>query len=197
MSSDKSFPWKWLGIAVALLGLFAAWYFLPVDEWVESLNQWVKQLGSLGYVVFGLIYAVATVLLFPGAILTLAAGLTFGLWAFPLVVVSATLGAALAFLVGRYLAREAIEKRYSDDKRFKAIDSAIEEEGWKIVGLLRLSPLIPFNLQNYIYGLTDINFRHYVLATFFGIMPGSLMYVYFGAAGKAALGGGGEGEIRF
>ncbi len=187
MSDEKSVSWKWVVIGVAVLALFASWFFLPIDEWTKAFNQWVQDLGAIGYLIFAIIYIIATVALFPGAILTLAAGLAFGLWGFPIVVVAATIGASLAFLVGRYLARDAVEKRWGDSDRFKAIDSAVSEEGWKIVGLLRLSPLIPFNLQNYIYGLTDIKFWHYVAATFFGIMPGSLMYVYFGAAGKAAV----------
>jgi uncharacterized membrane protein YdjX (TVP38/TMEM64 family) len=194
MSDEKSFPWKWAAIGATVLALFASWFLLPVDEWISAFNQWIQELGPIGYLIFAIIYIVATVALFPGAILTLAAGLAFGLWGFPLVVVAATIGASLAFLVGRYLARDAVEKRWGDSHRFKAIDSAVGEEGWKIVGLLRLSPLIPFNLQNYIYGLTDIKFWHYVAATFFGIMPGSLMYVYFGAAGKAALAGGDGGD---
>lgn len=193
VSEEKSFPWKWVIIIIAVIALFASWFLLPLDDWIQSLNNWVKDLGAVGYLIFAAIYIIATVILVPGSILTLAAGLTFGLWGFPLVVVSATIGATLAFLVGKYLARDAVESRFGEDDRFKALDSAVSEDGWKIVGLLRLSPLIPFNLQNYFYGLTKIKFIHYVIATFFGIMPGSLMYVYFGAVGKAAIGGGGEG----
>lgn len=193
MSEEKdSVPWKWIIIGVAIMALFGSWFLLPLDEWLKSFNDWVTELGPIGYLVFGAIYIIATVLLVPGAILTLAAGLAFGLWAFPVVVVAATIGAALAFLTGRYVARDAITDRYNQNDRFKAIDKAVSEDGWKIVGLLRLSPLIPFNLQNYLYGLTDIRFWHCMLATFFGIMPGTLMYVYFAAAGKAALGSDGD-----
>jgi len=191
--NNKGLPWKGIAIGAAVAAVFVLWFFLPLDEWMQALNEWIEGLGLLGYFVFGVIYIIATVILMPGSLLTLAAGLTFGLWAFPVVVIAATIGAAFAFLIGRYLARGAVEERFQNDPRFKAIDSAVSEEGWKIVGLLRLSPLVPFNLQNYLYGLTDIKLPHYVLATFFGIMPGSLLYVYFGAAGKAALDGGGEG----
>ena len=194
MSEHSNPPWKFIGIGIIVLALFASWFFLPVDEWMQAFNAWVQELGWVGWLVFGVIYAIATVVLFPGSILTLAAGLAFGLWGFPLVVVSATVGASLAFLVARYLARDLVANRFGGNEKFRAIDQAVAEDGWKIVGLLRLSPLIPFNLQNYIYGLTDIRFGHYVAATFFGIMPGSLMYVYFGAAGKAALAGGDGGD---
>ena len=91
-------------MAVAVVILFASWFFLPVEEWMQTFNRWIQDLGAVGMVVFAAIYIIATVLLFPGSILTLAAGLAFGLWGFPLVVVAATAGAALAFLVGRHLA---------------------------------------------------------------------------------------------
>ena len=186
-------------MVVAVVILFASWFFLPIEEWMQTFNRWIQDLGAVGMVVFAAIYIIATVLLFPGSILTLAAGLAFGLWGFPLVVVAASAGAALAFVVGRHLARDLVERRLGDSQRFRAIDQAVAEDGWKIVGLLRLSPLLPFNLQNYIYGLTDIRFSHYLAATFFGIMPGSLMYVYFGAAGKAALSGdeGGDPVLKW
>ncbi len=119
---------------------------------------------------------------------------------FPLVVVSATLGATLAFLVARYLVRNKVEGLLKERPKFAAVDKAISEEGWKVVVLLRLNPLVPFNLQNYFYGVTDIKLWHYVPATFFGIMPGTLLYVYLGAAGQAALGGeegGGGGALKW
>ena len=148
--------------------------------------------GAVGWVIFAAVYIVSTVLLVPVSVLTIAAGLAFGLAiGFPLVVVSATIGAALAFLVARYLAHDKVESLMQKRPKFKAIQSAVSEGGWKVVGLLRLSPVLPFNLQNYFYGITDLKLVEYVLATFFGIMPGTLLYVYLGAAGKAASGSGG------
>ncbi|HEX2243067.1 MAG TPA: TVP38/TMEM64 family protein, partial [Gammaproteobacteria bacterium] len=129
-----------------------------------------------------------TVLMLPASPLSIAAGLTFGLvWGFVLVSLSATAGAASAFLVARYLARDQVARMIKQRPRFNAVDQAISEGGWKIVVLLRLSPLVPFNLQNYFYGLTGIRFWHYAAATFFGILPGVLLYVYLGAAGKVAI----------
>ena len=179
--------WKWLGTIVVLVGLVALWAMAPMEAWVRAFNGWIEGLGWTGYVVFGLVYVVATVALMPGSVLTLAAGLAFGLKAFFVVLIGATLGAWAAFLIGRYLARSAVEERFGRSERFQAVDQAVGEEGWKIVMLMRLSPLVPFNLQNYLFGLTDVRFWHYAWATFFGIMPGTLMYVYFGAAGRAAL----------
>jgi uncharacterized membrane protein YdjX (TVP38/TMEM64 family) len=105
---------------------------------------------------------------------------------------AATTAAALAFLIARHLARGAVEARAKKDKRFTAIDKAIGERGWKIVALLRLSPAVPFSLSNYFYGLTAIRFWPYVLTSWLAMLPGSVLYVYLGAAGKAAAQGGGR-----
>lgn len=183
--------WKWIAVVLALIGLSAAARsLLPLEEWMRSLSAWVKGLGVWGVVVFALIYALATVLFFPGSVLTLAAGLIFGVALGALAAWSgAVLGAALAFLVGRHFAREKVEARTQDSPKFRAIDEAIGAQGWKIIGLLRLSPLIPFNVSNYFYGVTKVAFWPYVLATAVGMVPGTLLYVTLGAAGKAGLGG--------
>ncbi len=183
---------RWgLGVAV-LAALVAAWIFLPLKEWTESFQGWIEGLGAWGVLIFGIVYAVATVLLLPVSLLTIAAGLAFGLAiGFALVVVSATIGATLAFLVARHLVHGRVSKAVARRPKFKAVNAAVSDGGWKVVGLLRLSPVVPFNLQNYFYGITDIPLRQYVPATFFGIMPGTLLYVYLGAAGQAAAGGGG------
>jgi uncharacterized membrane protein YdjX (TVP38/TMEM64 family) len=105
---------------------------------------------------------------------------------------SATCGAALSFLIARYLARGSVERHSRQNEKFKAVDSAIGEHGWKIVGLLRLSPLIPFNLSNYLFGITKVRFCPYVFASWIGMLPGTFLYVYLGHAGKATLSGGHE-----
>lgn len=191
--NNRSIPWLWIGVALALIALMVAWFFLPVGEWLKSFNQWIESLGIWGYVIFGAVYIIATVLLAPGSPLTIAAGLAFSGFGFPLVVVAATIGASLAFLVGRYLARARVERMIEQRPRFKAVDQAVTEDGWKVVMLLRLSPVVPFNLQNYFFGVTDIQFWHYVAATFVGIMPGTALYVYLGAIGAAAGSGGSQG----
>jgi len=138
---------------------------------------------------FAAVYVVGTVLLVPGSVLTFAGGLAFGLGiGFPLVMVSATIGATRAFLVARYLVHNKVESLMQERPKFKAIQSAVGEGGWKVVALLRLSPVLPFNLTNYFYGITDLKLLEYVAATFVGIMPGTLLNVYLGAAGKAASG---------
>jgi uncharacterized membrane protein YdjX (TVP38/TMEM64 family) len=163
--------------------------------YVPRFAQWVQSLGVWGPVVFILGYAVATVAFVPGLLLTLAAGAIFGLGAgTAYTLVGATLGASLAFLVARYLARGAIEKRIAGNARFQAIDRAVGREGFKIVALLRLSPVFPFNLLNYSLGLTRVRFGAYFAACA-AMLPGTLLYVYYGtAAGNlaSALSGGGK-----
>lgn len=181
--------WR-LVVAVAVVGgLVAAWWVLPLAEWIDSFRDWVAQQGIWGHVIFAAVYAAATVALAPGAVLTLAAGVAFGLQGFPTVIIGATIGAGLAFLAGRYFARAWVERQIEKSRVFLAIDKAIEADGWKIVGLMRLSPLVPFNLQNYFFGVTKIGFWAYLVTTFFGIMPGALLYVWIGSLGAAAGGG--------
>jgi uncharacterized membrane protein YdjX (TVP38/TMEM64 family) len=164
---------------------------------VPRFAAWVESLGIWGPVVFVLGYAVAAVAFIPGSILTLAAGAIFGLGkGTVLVLIGATLGAALAFLVSRYLARGAIEGRLKGDSRFAAIDRAVETEGRKIVFLLRLSPIFPFNLLNYGLGLTKVRFVDYLVASV-GMIPGTLLYVYYGKlAGDVAAVAGGAAVAR-
>ncbi len=189
---NKTF-WKWAAVGLLVIGLFVASRFLPFGQWIESFTGWVKEKGAWGYVIFIVAYVVGTVCFFPGSLMTLAAGVVFGLgWGALVASSSATVGAGLSFLIARYLARGSIEKRAEKSEKFKAIDAAIGEKGWKIVGLLRLSPLVPFNLSNYFFGLTKIGFWPYLLASFVGMLPGTFLYVYLGTVGKATLGGGHE-----
>lgn len=179
-----------LGIA-ALVTVTALWFLLPVKEWIGSFQGWIGDLGPIGVVIFTGLYVLVTVVLGPAWALTLVAGLAYGAWGFPLVVLSATLAACVAFLIGRHVGRDRVTKLVDDDNRLKALNKAVSDEGWKVVGLLRLSPVFPFGLQNYLFALTDIGFLPYALATLVGIMPGSALYVYIGTLGNAD-GGGGE-----
>jgi uncharacterized membrane protein YdjX (TVP38/TMEM64 family) len=143
-----------LALSIALIS-----HQLPVRLAVHELLDWIKGLGIWGPLVFGLLYIVAVVALLPGSALTLAAGALFGLVGGTIVAsLASTTGAALAFLIGRYLARRRIQSLLRHYPRFDAMDKAINENGWKIVALLRLSPAVPFHLQNYLYGLTGIRF---------------------------------------
>ena len=183
------------GLALSLI-YFGVRYDLQTT-FQESLD-WIRDLGAVGPLVFGSIYVIAAVALLPGLILTMGAGAIFGILTGALVaLVSATLGATAAFLVGRYLARDWVASRIENNERFKAIDNGVAREGWKIVGLTRLSPVFPFNLLNYAFGITRVSLRDYVLASFFGMLPGTLMYVYIGslAGNLAALGSNDRGDL--
>jgi uncharacterized membrane protein YdjX (TVP38/TMEM64 family) len=177
---------KILGVGMVVLLLVGAGFVLPIRDWVQSFTDWVQKLGPIGFVAFAVAYVVAVVLILPTWILTVSAGVAFGLWGIPLVVVSATLGAALAFLIARSAIRERVRVWAQKKPLLQALDKATSVEGWKVVGLLRLSPAVPFTLQNYAFGATDISFWHFVIATFFGIMPGTALYVYIGTLGRAA-----------
>ncbi|MBD2654212.1 TVP38/TMEM64 family protein [Synechocystis sp. FACHB-383] len=157
------------------------------QNWLLNALQWIDDLGTAGAIAFILLYIVATVAFLPGSILTLGAGVVFGVVLGSLYVfVGATLGATAAFLVGRYLARGWVAKKIVGNQKFKAIDEAVGKEGLKIVILTRLSPVFPFNLLNYGYGITGVSLKDYVIGSL-GMIPGTIMYVYIGSlAGSLA-----------
>lgn len=176
----------WFGLVLLLAGALLLWSLLPVGAWLEALRVWIVGLGFAGIAAFVAIYVVGAVMLAPVVLLTVMAGFAYGFWGLPIVLVAATTGATLAFLIARYLARERVRAAMSRRRDLAALDRAVAEEGWKIVGLLRLSPLVPFNLQNYAFGATGVPFIHFVAATFFGIIPGTALYIYLGVLGGAA-----------
>lgn len=194
--SRRSIPWKWIGAGLAVVTLLVAWRLLPVDDWVLGLQHEVERMGVLGGVVFAVIYVLAALLLVPGAVLTIAAGVVFGIvWGTLLVSAASTAAAAAAFLIARYVARPHVEEMARRHEKFGAIDRAIREKGWKVVALLRLSPVVPFSLSNYMYGLTPVRFWPHLLASWAAMLPGTLLYVSIGAAGGAAAAAGkGEGH---
>ncbi len=162
--------------------LLVAAQFFNVRALLQQGLDWIEHLGAVGAAVFIVFYILATVLFLPGSVLTLGAGALFGVvWGSAFVSIASTLGATCAFLVGRYLARGWVEKQLESNHKFKAIDEAVAREGWKIVGLTRLSPIFPFNLLNYAFGVTRVSLRDYFFASWIGMMPGTVMYVYFGS----------------
>lgn len=188
---------RWLRRGLFVVALVAAvWLGREAGAYVPRFAAWVDGLGPAGPLVFVLGYALAVVAFVPGSVLTLAAGAIFGLaegtlWVF----LAAVLGSAAAFLVARHVARGRVEDRIAGDARFAAIDRAIGREGRKIVFLLRLSPVFPFNLLNYALGLTKVRFVDYLVASL-GMLPGTVLYVYSGklVGDVAAVAGGVELE---
>jgi uncharacterized membrane protein YdjX (TVP38/TMEM64 family) len=158
------------------------------QEILRNALQWIDNLGTVGAIAFIGLYIVATVAFLPGSILTLGAGVVFGVfWGSVYVFIGATLGATAAFLVGRYLARNLVAQKIADNQKFAAIDQAVGKEGLKIVLLTRLSPVFPFNLLNYAFGITGVSLKDYVIGSV-GMIPGTIMYVYIGSlAGNLAM----------
>ena len=152
-----------------------------------DILKWIESLGYIGGIAFIAIYILSTVVFIPATILTLGAGVVFGVvWGYLYVFVGATLGAIAAFVIGRYLARDWIGKKIEENQKFVAIDQAVAHSGFKIVLLTRLSPLFPFNLLNYAFGITGVSFKEYALASI-GMLPATVMYVYIGSiAGDVA-----------
>ncbi len=149
--------------------------------WLTEILAGIDSLGVIAPIVFAAIYIVATVAFLPGSVLTLGAGVVFGVvWGSVYVFVAATLGAIAAFLVGRYLARDWVAAKIAGNPKFAAIDAAVGREGLKIVLLTRLSPIFPFNLLNYAYGVTGVSLRDYAIGSI-GMLPGTIMYVYIGS----------------
>jgi uncharacterized membrane protein YdjX (TVP38/TMEM64 family) len=187
----------WIKIVGALIGIVGLVFLgRSLGGYIPQFAAWVETLGFWGPLVFIAGYAVATIALIPGSLMTLAAGAIFGLLEGTLYTfVGATLGATLAFLVSRYGARKAIERRLENSSKLRAVDRAVAREGRKIVFLLRLSPVFSFVLLNYALGLTSVRFRDYLIASI-GMLPGTFLYVYYGKAigSLAAVAGGAEVE---
>jgi pyruvate/2-oxoglutarate dehydrogenase complex dihydrolipoamide dehydrogenase (E3) component/uncharacterized membrane protein YdjX (TVP38/TMEM64 family) len=181
-SSRGSSGWKWLLYAIAAVAVVLVLKYFHIQDLLKAALDWIGKLGPWGPVIFVGLYIIATVLFVPGSVLTLGAGALFGVVLGSVCVsISATLGATAAFLVGRYLARDAIARKIEKNQTFATIDRAVADEGWKIVLLTRLSPVFPFTLLNYAFGLTRVKLSHYVLASWVGMIPGTVMYVYLGS----------------
>lgn len=175
---------------VAIAAIVVLFRVLPVAQWLTAFRAYVAGLGFAGYVLYVLVYAACVVLFIPASILTLGAGATFGVIKGTIVVViGATLGATLAFIVARTIARKRVEAMAAKDRRFHALDKAISSEGAKIVLLVRLAVVFPFTYSNYVFGLTGLRVLPYALATLVGIIPGTIAFVYIGAAAAAATAG--------
>ncbi len=170
-----------LALFLALTVLLLAIRFLPTREALENASSRIDSLGYWGPLAFVLLYITCTVLMIPRSILTVGAGLQFGLlpgclW----VILGSNFGANLAFIIARYLVRAAVERRLMDNVKFQAILRAVDGDGWRIVALTRLSPVFPFALVNYIFGVTKVPWAHFAAGSFFGMLPGTVLLVSVG-----------------
>jgi uncharacterized membrane protein YdjX (TVP38/TMEM64 family) len=165
-------------ISLILLAVLLLMLTLPTERLLGAVQVWIDGLGLWGPLALGAIYILAALLFVPGSLLTLAAGAIYGVMLGTVIVsLASTTAAALAFLIARHAARDAVRRRVEQSPKLAAVDEAIGEEGWKIVALLRLSPAVPFNLQNYLYGVTAVRFWPCVLASWAAMLPGTFMYI--------------------
>jgi len=152
-----------------------------IQDQIANALQWIDSLGPIKYIVFLIGYVLITVAFLPASVVTLGAGAIFGVFTGSILVfIGAMIGATLAFLIGRFVARDWIAKKVAGNRFFQSLDNSIAEEGRKLIFLIRLSPAFPFNLLNYALGLTKVSLLDYVLGTT-GIIPGTIMYVYLGS----------------
>jgi uncharacterized membrane protein YdjX (TVP38/TMEM64 family) len=188
---------KTLLIVIGAIAILYSAHRIGAGPWLTDALDWIRGLGPLAPVAFVAIYIVACVAFVPGSILTIGGGVIFGVVRGSIYVsIAATLGATAAFLVGRYFARDWVSEKLQGNAKFKAIDLAVGREGWKIVFLTRLSPVFPFNLINYAYGLTRVTLRDYFFASWLGMIPATVLYVYIGSLSGDLAGAAGGHTTR-
>jgi uncharacterized membrane protein YdjX (TVP38/TMEM64 family) len=176
-----------VAVVALLLGALvaAAVVGLPLASWIAGAAAWAQQHREAAAALFVVIYVLAAVVLVPCAILTLAAGFLFGLpLGVALTSVGSLLGAAAAFVVGRFAAHDWVAQRIGTRPRFRALVAATHTDGFMLVLLARLSPFIPYILLNYAFSVTAVRFRDYILATWIGMLPAIVLYVYAGTLAK-------------
>jgi uncharacterized membrane protein YdjX (TVP38/TMEM64 family) len=181
--------WPLAMAGLFLLALLGAWAVLPADQWVKTVGSEVAELGGLAPIVYVALYVVGTVILAPSPLMSVAAGVAFGWWGFPLAVIAGTAGATASFVLSRYFFNDDLEQWLKGRRIFRAAKQAVDEEGWRIQILLRISPAVPFGLLNYLLGLTKTPLLTYVLSTAVGILPGNFVDIYIGVIGQNLAGG--------
>ncbi|SFL45450.1 TVP38/TMEM64 family protein [Methylorubrum salsuginis] len=176
--------WLLTGAAAALC--VGAWMLLPVEDWLRGFSAWANGFGRYGLLVFGLLFFLATLLVVPGTPLTIAGAVAYGWAVMPVVLVSATVGSWLAFFAARHLFRERVRRLIARKPKWRATMEAVGDGGWRLLTLMRLSPFVPFNAQNYVLGVTDVRTGAYLVSTVIGMLPGTVVCVYLGAIGRRA-----------
>jgi uncharacterized membrane protein YdjX (TVP38/TMEM64 family) len=161
-------------------------YGKHIQDTLVLLLDWTRGLGWMGPFVMGLAYVPFAVLLLPGSILTLSAGFLFGLWKGTLVaILGSTLGATAAFLVGRAAVHDWVDRKIGSKRAFRAIADAVSCDGLKVVLLVRLSPVFPFNILNYAFSITKVQLWRYIVGSLMGMLPGTILFVYIGTTARS------------
>jgi uncharacterized membrane protein YdjX (TVP38/TMEM64 family) len=167
-------------IAIGIIAaLCCAIWCLPVERWTLGFTAWLNAAGWVGAVVYLLAFVLGSLVFLPGLPLVLAAGFAYGpLLGFAIALPAATAAAASTFGMGRHLGRDWVERHLRHHPRFRTLDQATERRGFRLVVLLRLSPVVPFSLLGYLMGVSRISFRDFVLASTLGKTPSLVLYIY-------------------
>ena len=182
------------GLVVAVL---VAVRTLPVDA-VGMLRSWAEARGTVGMVGFGAAYVALALLLVPGAALTMMAGAVFGVgWGIVVVAIATSVADAAAFLLSRYVARDAVVRLMDRHPRFKSVDRTLSHGGWRIVALIRLNPTIPYSASNYLFGVTSVSFLPFLISSGIFTLPGAFAYLYLGYVGAETLGGSSRSSVEW
>lgn len=184
---------KLVALAIALITVLLLCIFTPLKTVFNPIlfKNFIEQYEGYVEIIFIAIYTAITVIGVPGTVLTIVGGCLFGIWYGTLIsIISATLGALCAFWAARYLFRDSAQRRLSKSKRLTRFQTAVLKKPFGFVLTTRLIPISPFNLVNYLFGLTSINWLDYTSATFIGVIPGSFAYTWIGKSGEMAMTGG-------
>lgn len=188
MPARRKLVWISIG-ALVLIALLIAWALLPLKDWLREFSEWTRSLGLIGVAVISGVYVLGTLLLIPGFPMTLAVAVVYGWWALAICFLGGLLAAAIAFLLGRHLARDLVKRLLRDHPAAKAADTVTREETFKTILLARLTPITPFAMENYAFGATGARFGAYFLATAIGVVPGTILNVWIGVIGRTAATG--------
>lgn len=186
--------WIWVGTALGISLAVAIALLAPVKDWLAAFEGVLERQGLVqGLLVFGAVSVVGMLMLLPAWIFPIAAGAAFGFgWGLTAAIGASTVAALAAFLVGRYLIRDWVGRAAKRDKSFAAVDKAVKRDPLKVVALLRMTPVLPSALKSYFLGLTCVDAIAYTAGSALGMLPGILVKVYIGHAGREAVLGGGD-----
>lgn len=146
---------------------------------IKGLQQWFQGLGVIGYIVYIFIFIIVAVFMFPAAAITIVAGITFGSFVGAILALTgATIGASVAFIIAKYVARDTIVNKLGSNPVFKKIENGVKENGTSFLILTRLVPVFPYNIQNYAYGVTPMKLSTYTLVSFITMAPGAFIYAF-------------------
>ena len=189
-SANRKFIWLAAASVIGFVALIAAWFLLPMDQWLQGFSRWAQGLGTWGVVLVSIAYVLCTILLVPGVPLTLAVAVAYGWWALAICFFGGMTAALISFLISRYLARDRVKRFLDKHPAMKAVDTVAHEETFKTIVLARLTPVTPFAVENYAFGVTGVRLGSFLLATAIGIVPGTIQNVWVGVIGRTAAEGG-------